>query len=246
VKFIDAENIDANTFQVTDEFEFGNGSKTISADVVFLINGVPVFLVETKAAHKIEGMAEALEHIRRYHRECPEVMAMLQVYAITHIIRYYYSATWRLSEKTLLNWKEDVTGDYEILVKTFFDRDRAIRILHDFILFTRQMRAVNHLLERAKDKEKRRGLIWHTQGSGKTYTMIVTAQKILENPVFDQPTVIMLVDRTELESQLFGNLNAIGVENVKVAESKEHLRELLERDARGLIVTISSKAFLRE
>jgi type I restriction enzyme R subunit len=254
VKFIDAENIDANAFHVTDELEFSNGSRTIRADVVFLINGVPLFFVETKAAHKIEGMAEALNHIRRYHRECPELMAMLQVYALTHIIRYYYSATWNLSEKTLFNWKEAVTGDFETLVKTFFDRERVVRMVNDFILFTRQddelkkvllrphqMRAVNRLLERAQDKEKRRGLIWHTQGSGKTYTMIVTAQKILENPIFEKPTVIMLVDRNELEAQLFGNLDAIGVENVKVAESKEDLKQLLERDTRGLIVTMIHK-----
>jgi len=254
VKFIDADNIDANNFHVTDEFEFSNGSRIIRTDVVFLINGVPVFLVETKAAHKIEGMAEALNHIRRYHREGPELMALLQVYALTHIIRYYYSATWNLSEKTLFNWKEDVKGDFETLIKTFFDRERVVRMVNDFILFTRQddelkkvllrphqMRAVNRLLERAQDKERRRGLIWHTQGSGKTYTMIVTAQKILENPIFEKPTVIMLVDRTELESQLFGNLDAIGVENVKVAESKDDLKQLLERDTRGLIVTMIHK-----
>ena len=82
------------------------------------------------------------------------------------------------------------------------------------------MRAVNKIVERAEDSTKKRGLIWHTQGSGKTYTMIVAAQKIIENPIFENPTVIMLVDRNELESQLFGNLAALGIENVEVAESK--------------------------
>ena len=254
VKFIDAENIDANTFHVTDEFEYTNGSQTIRPDVVFIINGVPVFLVETKAAHKIEGIAGGLDHVRRYHRECPELMAILQVYALTHIIRYYYSATWNTSEKLLFNWKEDVQGDYETLTKTFFDRNRVVKLIHDFILFTRQddelkkvvlrlhqMRAVNRLVDRAEDKSKRRGLIWHTQGSGKTYTMIVTTQKILENPIFEKPTVIMLVDRNELETQLFGNLAAVGIEQVEVAESKEHLKKLLAQDTRGLIVTMIHK-----
>ena len=254
VRFIDTENIDRNIFQVTDEFSFTNGSKTIRPDVVFLINGVPVFLIETKAAHKIDGIAEALDQIRRYHRECPELLAILQLYALTHIIRYYYSATWNTSVKGLFNWKEETVGDFEALVKTFFDKNRVVKVLTDFILFTRQddelkkvvlrphqMRAVEKLIERAQVAEKKRGLVWHTQGSGKTYTMIVTAQKIIEKPIFENPTVIMLVDRNELESQLYGNLDAVGIAQVEVAESKRHLKELLANDRRGLIVTMIHK-----
>lgn len=254
VRFVDTKNIDRNIFHVTDEFEFTNGTKTIRPDIVFLINGVPVILIETKAAHKIDGISEALEQMKRYHRECPELLAILQIYALTHIIKYYYSATWNLSEKLLFNWKEEAEGDFENLVKTFFDRERVIKILTDFIMFTRQddelkkvvlrphqMRAVNKVIERAKDTEKQRGLIWHTQGSGKTYTMIVAAQKIMENPIFENPTVIMLVDRNELETQLFGNLYAVGIESVEVAQSKKHLRELLSSDRRGLIVTMIHK-----
>jgi len=254
VRFFDTENIDRNTFHVTDEFEFTNGTKTIRPDIVFLINGVPVLLIETKAAHKIDGISEALEQMKRYHRECPELLAVLQIYALTHIIRFYYSATWNTSEKLLFNWKEESGGDFENLVKTFLDKRRVIKVLTDFILFTRQddelkkvilrphqMRAVNKVIERAKDTTKRRGLIWHTQGSGKTYTMIVAAQKIIENPIFENPTVIMLVDRNELETQLFNNLHAVGIESVEIAESKKHLKDLLSNDRRGLIVTMIHK-----
>jgi type I restriction enzyme R subunit len=99
VRFIDTENINKNVFQVTDEFSFTNGSKTIRPDVVFLFNGVPVLLIETKAAHKIDGIAEALDQIRRYHREGPELLAIVQLYALTHIIRYYYRATWNTTLK---------------------------------------------------------------------------------------------------------------------------------------------------
>jgi type I restriction enzyme R subunit len=253
VTFIDAENIDRNTFHVTDEFVFSNGIKTIRPDIVFLINGIPVLFIETKAAHKMEGMSEALEQIKRYHRDGPELLAVLQVYALTDIVKYLYSATWNTSEKLLFNWKNEAGGDFEQLVKTFFDRKNVIKLLTDFILFTRQddelrkivlrphqMKAIDKIMERAADSQKQRGLIWHTQGSGKTFTMIVAAQKIIENPLFENPTVIMLVDRNELESQLFGNLAAIGMSNV-VADSKEHLQELLSGDRRGLIVTMIHK-----
>ena len=71
--------------------------------------------------------------------------------------------------------------------------------------------------------------------------MIVAAQKLIENPLFENPTVIMLVDRNELESQLFGNLASVGMEQVDVADSKNHLRSLLSSDTRGLIVTMIHK-----
>ena len=103
------------------------------------------------------------------------------------------------------------------------------------------MRAVDKLVSRAKDPVKKRGLIWHTQGSGKTYTMIVAAQKILQDPIFGNPTVIMLVDRNELETQLFGNLDSARIERVEVAENKKHLRALLASDHRGLIVSTIQK-----
>lgn len=255
VRFQDTtETITNNTFHVTDEFSFTNGRKTIRADVVFLINGLPVFIAETKAAHKIDGIAEALDQIRRYHNEAPEIMAILQLYTLTHLIRYYYGATWNTSRKGLFNWKEEKQGDYETLVKAFFDKERIIRVLDDFILFTRQddelkkvvlrphqMRAVQRIVKRAEEKQKKRGLIWHTQGSGKTYTMIVAAKEIIENPLFDNPTVIMLVDRNELEAQLFGNLSAVGVANVELADSKKTLQGLLSSDKRGLIVSMIHK-----
>lgn len=254
VKFIDDDPA-RNTFHVTDEFTYTNGTKTIRADIVFLVNGVPVIIGETKAAHKIDGVAEALDQMRRYHREGSEFMAMLQVYAITHIIRYYYGATWNTSRKGLYNWKEEKQGTYEELVKSFFDKNRVIKTLTDFILFTRQddelkkvilrphqMRSVEKVLERAADHTKKRGLVWHTQGSGKTYTMITAAKEIIDNPIFENPTVIMLVDRNELESQLFNNLTSVGFRPEDIeADSKKDLRQMLQDDKRGLIVSMIHK-----
>jgi len=254
ITLIDKENIENNTFHVTDEFKFTNGTKTIKMDIVFLINGLPIVLVETKAAKKIEGLSEALDQVRRYHLDCPEILSILQLYAITHIIRYYYSCTWNSSKKGLFNWKDENGGDFESLVKSFFDKDRIVKVITDFILFTRaddelkkvilrphQIRAVDRLVQRAEDSKKKRALIWHTQGSGKTYTMIVTAQRLLQNPTLENPTVLMLVDRNELESQLFSNISSVGIENVEIAQTKKHLKSLLSEDRRGLIVSTIHK-----
>jgi len=254
VTFLDTYEIDRNIFQVTDEFTFTNGSETIRADVVFLINGVPFILIETKAPHRIDPLNEAYKQVKRYHQQAPELLAILQIFGLIDVIRFYYGATWNLSGGSLFEWKNELDRGYETLIKTFFDRKRVIKILTDFILFTKQdeelkkvvlrhhqMKAVDKIIERAKDPSKQRGLIWHTQGSGKTYTMIVTAKKIIEDPFFENPTVIMLVDRNELESQLFSNLKSVGIENVEVVESKKHLRQLLKTDKRGLIVSMIHK-----
>jgi type I restriction enzyme R subunit len=260
-----------NVFHVTDEFSFTNGVHRIRADVVLLINGIPVLFVETKAATKLEGVAEALDQVRRYHREAPELVALSQLFTLSHLVQFYYGATWNLAAKDLFNWKDEFAGkDFETLVKAFVAPERILRIIADFILFTRrddelkkvvlrphQMRAVDRALGRARDSSKRRGLVWHTQGSGKTFTMITLARKLIELPAFDNPTVLMLVDRNELESQLFGNLasTVLGEQprpiakpgywtrygDICVAESKRGLLDLLQADTRGLVVSMIHK-----
>jgi type I restriction enzyme, R subunit len=267
VIFLD-ENISNNTFHVTDEFTFTNGTKTNRYDVVFLINGIPVFFVEAKSVAKFFGkttnresiIADALDQIRRYHLETPEMMTLFQITTVTNIIHFLYSATWSLSTKGVFNWKlETKAKTYEDLVKGFFDKERLIKIILHFILFTRrddelqkvilrphQMRAVHKITERAAQKSKKRALIWHTQGSGKTFTMIVAAQRILENPIFENPTVILLVDRNELETNMFNSLVAAGydpeeIERERTAQTKRHLKELLQNDTRGLIVSMIHK-----
>jgi type I restriction enzyme R subunit len=255
VRLFDFDIAGANAFHVTDEFTFSNGTYSIRADVMFFINGIPVLVIETKSATKIDGMAEALDQIRRYHREGPELLAITQLFGITHLIQFLYGATWNTYHKNVFNWKEEKVGkDFETLVKYFVQPERVLRIVHDFILFTRkddelakvvlrphQMRAVERVLVRAADPKKRHGLVWHTQGSGKTYTMITLAKRLIEEPAFQNPTVLMLVDRTELETQLFGNLYAVGLRHVPVAASKEELRRLLQTDTRGLIVSMIHK-----
>jgi len=262
LRLLDPQQVEANTFHVTDEFRFHSGPNKIRADVVFLVNGIPVILVETKAATRPEGIAEALDQVRRYHAEAPDLLAQTQLFALTHLVQFFYGATWSLSRKALFNWREDLVGgqhpssppDFETLVKSFIAPRRVLRMLTDYILFARkdgelskvvlrphQMRAVDRSLARARDPQKRRGLIWHTQGSGKTYTMLTLARLLIETPVFQNPTVLLIVDRNELQSQLFQNLEAVGFGKVHLALSKRHLRELLKADTRGLIVSMIHK-----
>ncbi len=257
IRFIDFEELKNNEFHVTDEWQYTNGKFTNRGDVIFLINGIQVIIAETKGANKREGIEEGIGQIRRYHAETPELMTSNQIFDVTHLLDFYYGVTWNLDRKGLFNWKDVEKGNFEKKVKTFFNRERVLQFIQDYIIFFKkddvlskiilrqhQTRAVEKIVDRALDEKKKTGLIWHAQGSGKTFTMIVAAEKILQQPEFEKPTVIMLVDRNELESQLFGNLSAYGFKlegGMEIAESKKDLHDLLSSDYRGLIVSMIHK-----
>lgn len=258
VRLIDFEEPDNNAFHVTDEWKYKKGMLSGNrADVTFLVNGIPVAIAETKREGKPDGVAEGVHQLRRYHRETPELVTAPQVFEVTQMLDFYYGPTWSLSRKSVFNWREEA-GDaatYEAKIKSFFDRRRFLRVLQDYIIFLtkddetikiilrqHQTRAVEKVVDRVLDTAKRRGLVWHTQGSGKTLTMITIAAKLLrEAEGGEKPTVVMLVDRNELEQQLFKNIAAYGIENVEVAQSKNDLERLLRQDYRGLLVSMIHK-----
>lgn len=255
VRLIDFSNPDNNIFHVTDEWRHKGARYPNRADVVFLINGIPVAVAETKSATHSDGLGEGIEQVRRYHRETPEMLLSPQIFEVTQLLDFYYGATWSTSFKSLFNWKEEEPGNFERKVKVFFDRTRFLKVLHDYIIFLtkddelskiilrqHQTRAVEKVLHRVLEEHKRRGLIWHTQGSGKTLTMITIASKLLsEGSGKEKPTVLMLVDRNELEAQLFKNITAYGISNVRVAQNKKELQQILATDYRGLLVSMVHK-----
>ena len=255
VTLIDYDTRDNNRFHVTDEWWQRGTVHRNRADAVFLINGIPVAVIETKSAGKADGLAMGVEQIRRYHEETPEMFTTAQLFGVTQLLDFFYGVTWNVSRKDLFNWKSDEPANYEGKVKTFFDRDRFLRTLREMIIFQsrddaltkvvlrqHQTRAVEKVIERVHDPTKRRGLIWHTQGSGKTLTMITIASRLLRRGgETEKPTVLMIVDRNELESQLFSNITGYGISTPEVAKSIKHLREILASDYRGLIVSMIHK-----
>ena len=255
VTLIDFETPDNNLFHVTDEWSQQGIIDRNRADVVFLINGIPVAVVEAKNTGKPDGLALGVEQIRRYHDETPEMFITAQIFGVTQLLDFFYGVTWNTSRKNLFNWKTDESTNYEQKVKTFFARNRFLKVLQQSIIFQskddqltkivlrqHQTRAVEKVIERVHDPNKRRGLVWHTQGSGKTLTMITIAARLLRGGAqTEKPTVLMVVDRNELESQLFRNITGYGITTPKVAQSKNDLEEILTSDYRGLIVSMIHK-----
>jgi type I restriction enzyme R subunit len=148
----------------------------------------------------------------------------------------------------------DVPGRLEAKVKSFCAIPQVLAFLKDYIVFAEkdeelnkyilrqhQTGAVEATVSRALDPKRTRGLVWNTQGSGKTFTMIKAAEMLFRAPEADKPTVLLMIDRNELEDQMLKNLAALGLGNLEHASSISRLNQLLRDDYRGIIVTMIHK-----
>lgn len=252
----------ANDFHVTWEWKIKPPArKGNRADVMFLVNGVPMCIVEHKNPKDGDAIERGIKQLRRYELETPELLASTQLFNVTHLLDYWYGVTWNVTRRDMARWKQMPEETYRFAVQSFFEPTEFLRTLQHWILFyvqdgeTRksvlrqhQQRAIEAVLDRCADPTKTRGLIWHTQGSGKTFTLLTAARRILEDKArFQNATVILVVDRTELEGQLKGWVERLLGEMqkqdiaTKRANSKAELQSLLDGDFRGLIVSMIHK-----
>ena len=251
---IDYDDPTRNVFEVTEEWAFNNAHYGTREDVVFLINGIPVLVIECKNADKDEAIALGVDQIRRYHRETPELFVPEQLFTATDAIGFSYGVTWNTARRNIFNWKDEEIGQLEAKVKSFCAIPQVLAYLKDYIIFAEkdeelnkyilsqhQTGAVGAIIERALNPDRTRGLIWHTQGSGKTFTMIKAAELLFRAPAADKPTILLMIDRNELEDQMLKNLEAVGLSNLKHADSIAWLNRLLKDDYRGIIVTMIHK-----
>ena len=251
---IDYDDPARNVFEVTEEWAFHNGHYGTREDVVFLINGIPVLVIECKNASKDEAMALGVDQIRRYHRETPELFVSQQLFTATDAIGFSYGVSWNTVRRNIFNWKNEEVGKLEAKVKSFCAIPQVLGFLKDYIVFAEkdeelkkyilrqhQTGAVEAAVGRALDPRRTRGLVWHTQGSGKTFTMIKAAERLFRAPGADKPTVLLMIDRNELEDQMLKNLAALGLGNLEHASSIARLNQLLRDDYRGIIVTMIHK-----
>jgi type I restriction enzyme, R subunit len=251
---IDYDDPSRNVYEVTEEWAFHNVHYGTREDVVFLINGIPVLVIECKNANKDEAIALGVDQIRRYHRETPELFVPQQLFTATDAIGFSYGVTWNTVRRNIFTWKHEEVGRLEVKIKSFCAIPQVLAFLKDYILFAEkdeelnkyvlrqhQIGAVDAAVARALQPERTRGLIWHTQGSGKTFTMIKTAERLFREKTADKPTILLMIDRNELEDQMLKNLAALGLGNLEHAGSIARLNQLLKDDYRGIIVTMIHK-----
>ena len=157
---------------------------------MFVVNGVPAAIIEDKNPTDADAIERGVTQLRRYEMETPELLGAAQLFNVTHVLDYWYGVTWNLSCRCMARWKESPEESYRFAVQSFFEPTDFLRTLRDWVLFyvedgeTRktvlrqhQRRAVDRIVERCIEPVKWRGLVWHTQGAGKTFTLLIAAHQ---------------------------------------------------------------------
>ena len=264
INLIDFDDPDRNDFLASNQVWI-QGIERRRPDILLYVNGIPVVDIEAKtAARGHVDWAEGAKQCDRYDREVPQLYASNCFCAAVNELRMKYGVPGSL----LQYWQQwrDPSPHTEIpsfdemkcTVYGLFDRGNLLDIIANFIVFdveegkrvkkvTRyhQFRAANRIVDRAlgvdKPSSERRGIVWHTQGSGKSLTMIFAARKLWNHPDLAQPTLVIVVDRVQLEEQMAGELYGTNTENVAIAATKRELRNLLAQDYRGVVLTLVHK-----
>ncbi|MCK4442477.1 MAG: HsdR family type I site-specific deoxyribonuclease, partial [Sulfurovaceae bacterium] len=167
----------------------------------------------------------------------------------------FYSKYNENPSKELIELLDNEPTPQDILIYNLFERREFLDIIKYFVLYEvnegkiikklpryQQLRAVNKIVNRLKN-ENRGGVVWHTQGSGKSITMIYLAMKLrAKNSGFDNPTILVLTDRTDLDNQIRSTFNRVGFANINQANSISHLKKLL-KDSYGKTLTSTIQKF---
>lgn len=260
IHLIDFLNPQNNTFTVTNQL-YIKSEKPRIPDVIVYINGIPVVVIEAKTPLNFKNKTgEAFNQIRQYERDIPRLFYTNQFNIITDGTNCLYGATGSPS-KFYGAWKDPWPRDtkefgsvLEQGLWSLLEPSRLLDLIAHFIVFERedgkvikkvcryhQFRAVNKIVDRVAEGKKTKGLIWHTQGSGKSLTMVYTALKLkkhltVSSPTLANPNILVLTDRVDLDDQISGTFIACGLPNPERMEKVQDLRDLLSTKSDGLMV----------
>jgi type I restriction enzyme R subunit len=267
---VDFDNPDANDWLATNQFTVIEGENNRRPDVVVFVNGLPLAVIELKNPGDEDATLDgAYNQLQTYKAEIPAFFRANAVLAISDGVEARLGAltgerAWFLPGRTVdgkalspKGWPEMAT-----LIEGVFEKRRFLDYLRGFIVFEasraglskkiagyHQFHAVRHavastLAATRPEGDRRVGVIWHTQGSGKSLLMVFYAGRIVVHPKMENPTLVVITDRNDLDDQLFGTFAGCAdlVRQTPVqAESREHLGELLSVPSGGVVFTTIQK-----
>jgi len=265
VNLIDFNNLSNNTYIVTNQLRV-HQRETKIPDIALFINGFPIVIGEAKTPIRpsISWLDGAHEIHDIYENAVPQLFVPNILSFATEGKELFFGAI-RSNLEFWAPWR--IEGDDEALAKQLglgeigkelsdlLNPARLLDILQNFCLYTtnkkkqrtkvicrfQQYEGANKIVERVKEGRIKKGLIWHFQGSGKSLLMVFAAQKLRRSAELKSPTVIVLVDRTDLDTQISGTFNAADIPNVETTESINELQTFLERDTRKIIISTIHK-----
>lgn len=265
VNLIDFDDLTRNDYVVTNQFRIHHRETKIP-DVVLMINGIPVVVGEAKTPIRpsVSWLDGAHEVHSIYENAVPQLFVPNILSFATEGKELFYGAIrcplefwapWRTEDDD--NQISKALGLAEIgkELTDLLSPARLLDIMRNFSLFTtnkkkqrikviprfQQYEGANKIVERVIEGKIKKGLIWHFQGSGKSLLMVFAAQKLRRAAQLKSPTVIVLVDRTDLDTQISGTFNAADVANVESTDSIKELQRMLERDTRKIIISMIHK-----
>ena len=267
VWLIDQNNFENNDWLVVNQFTVTE-NKDRRPDVVVFLNGLPVALFELKnMADETVGTKEAFNQIQTYKQDIPSIFVYNQLSIISDgteakvgSITSEYDRFMRWKTIDGENLAAETIPRIEVLIRGVFDKKRFLDLITNFIVFEdggeniskkiaayHQYHAVNKAVEKtleasSEEGDRRIGVIWHTQGSGKSLTMVYFSGKIID--VLNNPTIVVITDRNDLDDQLFGtysNCESLLRQKPEQAKNRSHLRDLLKVASGGVVFTTIQK-----
>jgi len=275
VKIIDFQNPDNNDFLVVNQFTIKGTKGNRRPDLVVFINGIPISVIELKnPADENADIFKAYNQLQTYKDEIEDLFVYNEALVISDGInarvgsltatdeRYMY---WRTikdeTDKPLLEYELDT------LIKGFFDKEHLLDYIQNFVLFEDDGKqiikkiagyhqfhavreAIDSVMEASLSGSRRGGVVWHTQGSGKSISMACFAGKLTKQPEMKNPTLLIVTDRNDLDGQLFATFSSakmlLGQEPVQI-DSVADLRETLaDKPSGGIIFTTIQKFSLKK
>ncbi|MBB6691040.1 type I restriction endonuclease subunit R [Cohnella xylanilytica] len=266
VKIIDFDDPTSNEFVVTNQFRVNTPTGTIIPDIVVFVNGIPLAVIECKSPTITNPQAQAIKQLIRYWEQAERLFHYnLCVIATCNEQSQY--ATIGARSRHFGEWKDpyplkiaDVGESptrQDVLVAGMFSKANLLDLLRNFVVYEpeggrtikklaryQQFRATNKAIDRilsAKTPRERGGVVWATQGSGKSITMVYLSVKLRRIEQLENPTIIVVTDRTDLDTQISKTFLRCGFPNPQQAKTVKELRELLQAGSGRTIMTTIQK-----
>jgi type I restriction enzyme R subunit len=261
VHLINYKNVEQNSFTVANQWTITENSEK-RPDVIVFINGLPVVVFELKSPSREETNASAAyRQLRNYMKEIPSLF-VYNAFLVISDLTISKAGTITADEDRFMEWKTK-DGSYEntqyaqfdTFMEGIFDKARLLDIIKNFICFSDDAKIIGAYHQyfavrkavtstsRAVETDGKGGVFWHTQGSGKSLSMVFYAHLLQET--LNSPTIVVLTDRNDLDDQLFGQFAKCAMflrQTPQQAESRVNLKELLAgRQAHGIIFSTMQK-----
>ncbi|MBD2534294.1 type I restriction endonuclease subunit R [Nostoc flagelliforme FACHB-838] len=275
IQIIDFKNIERNDWVITNQFSVQENRIIRRPDLVVFINGLPLAVIELKSPIREKATIEqAFSQLQRYKQDIPSLFTYNELLIVSDGLQARIGSLTSGLEK-FFHWRT-IDGEHiiikgkpelEILLKGVFDKERLLDFIRFFIVFEvngesitkkmagyRQYHAVNKAVAEtvkatSSEGDKRVGVIWHTQGSGKSLSMAFYAGKIIQHPAMANPTLVVLTDRNDLDDQLlttFSKCQDLLRQQPVQAADRADLKTKLQVASGGVIFTTIQKFALEE